>query len=135
MAWRSFAITVDNFLRGGDWTRDAYGLTHGIWGPNDSKVPPERITEATLDGDEDVVDSFIYFESESDRFVTGFQGFVDYVRGTDRIHIEWNNPAIGGNSFDVTTPDRFVARWDPGAIGGNNPSVTVSLKKRPRSSR
>lgn len=125
MAARSFSITVNNWT-GKVWKRTALGLSHGVWSDNESLVPPEQLPKVSLNDNGDAQPGVIYFESESQGVMTGTEGFVDYANDGNTIHIYWDNPYIGSNSFSVAVPDAYAASFTD--YHGNNADVTVDIR-------
>ncbi|MEH2178645.1 aegerolysin family protein [Nostoc sp.] len=126
MAARSFTITIDN-LTGLPWHRIGLGLDHGEWSNNGGSVPPENIPGASFDVFGHLSYTPVTFGNESDGFATGAQGFVDYQNALGSIlHIAWDNPYIGSNSFDANASNPFTASY--GDISGNNANVVVEVK-------
>lgn len=125
MAARSFSITIDN-LTGVAWDRVGLGLDHGEWSNNGASVPPEHIPESYRDMYGHTVGTVITFGNESDGFATGAEGHVDYQNSLGLgLHISWDNPFIGSNSFSATTDQPYQISY--GDIGGNNANVTVQI--------
>lgn len=91
------------------------GLDHGIW----TREPPLQIPPLTNAN----------WESESDGVLTGTEGHVDYDiqlasgQGAGTCHIYWDNPHIGSNDYDETTPETFRVR----RIGGGGDNAVVRL--------
>jgi Aegerolysin len=127
MAARSVYIDIVNLA--GSWNRSNAGLSHGAWGDNEGFVPPEIIVRPTVDDDGNVSPGTAAFESESDGFMTGVQGFVEYVKkGTDgTLRIDWDNPYLGANSFSVTAPEGVRATYEQ--HGGNDVSYHILISK------
>jgi hypothetical protein len=78
-----------------------------------------------------------FWESESNGFLTGTEGRVKYlVRTADlrtklELHLHWNNPFVGDNSYDATVrprgdvdPDGFSVGYFGPTRGDNNAEVT-----------
>lgn len=125
MAARSFSITVVN-QTGRDWTRGGMSLNHGVWSDDEARVPPEHLPKASLDGDGNPQPGVIFFESESQGFATGTEGSVDY--NSDRgetLHIFWDNPFVGGNSFSASVPNLRLCWGDP---SGNDANITLRIQ-------
>ena len=125
MAQRSFSITVVNNT-GRNWTRDIMELNGGVWSNNELETPPKDIPRVSLNGDGNVQSGMGFFESESDGVATGTEGFVDYNsdRG-EKLHIYWDNPYVGGNSFNASVPNLHLYWGDP---GGNNANITLRIE-------
>lgn len=115
MAARSVRIIFKN-LTTDSLTRKSMGLSHGIWSDNDSDSPPETITPKNS----------VMWESESDGFATGTEGFVSYKSDSWNGHlltIKWDNPFVGSNEFSVDPPPGYDSNHTP--ISSNNATVTV----------
>lgn len=98
MAARSVTIVFDNTtdvpLTFAKSQRD-----HGIWGTD----PPNRIEPGATN----------VWEAESSGVATGTEGSVDYaldlgVGTTGTVHVYFDNPFIGGNSYDQSAPDAYT---------------------------
>jgi hypothetical protein len=74
-------------------------LDHGEW----TRQPPAEIRVGRL----------VSWESESNGIATGTEGEADYIthscdvanNNTKRVHLHWNNPFVGGNSYDAAGTD------------------------------
>jgi hypothetical protein len=109
MAARSFSITVVNYT-GRVFNRTS--LNHGVWSNEEACVPPEQRPKVSLNDDGDVIPGVIFFESESQGFMTGTEGSVDYVNDAiGTVSIYWDNPFIGSNEFSVNVPDGYSADY------------------------
>ncbi|MBA2639332.1 MAG: hypothetical protein H0U77_04930 [Nocardioidaceae bacterium] len=90
-------------------------LDHGIW----KRQPPAQIPPLTNAN----------WESESDGVLTGTEGHVDYEirlasgQGAGTCHIYWDNPYIGSNEYDETTPETFRVK----RLGGGGDNAVVRL--------
>jgi hypothetical protein len=115
MAARSFDVKVQN-LSGVSLHRSAMSLNHGIWSNSDSGAPPEQIKAGAT----------VHFGAESDGFMTGCEGQVEYTSEGGPWKIYFDDPYSGSNQFSVSTPAGF-----PSAISsdpsGNNASVKTAL--------
>ena len=114
MAARSVFV---NFVNNSDvaLTRGAGSLSHGIW----TNEPPLRIEAG----------STVSWESESDGFATGTEGEVTYniefgpgQLSTESAHFHWDNPFVGSNSYDDSTPVLFKVD----KTGGDGDNATVN---------
>ena len=127
-AARSFFVSIKNFT-GKTWDRGDVRLPHGMW-TEPNGFPSEHIAKAHFDDAGDLVPGEDWFESESDGFATGTEGFVEYTAqgtaGTLRIH--FNNPFVGGNEFTANGPNQFTYGW--GDPGGSNANITLQIQKR-----
>jgi hypothetical protein len=93
------------------------GLSHGEWSAGSQ--PPESLTPPITS---------ITWQSESDGFLTGTQGWVRYYPVTpggsapanppdeDTIYITWDDPYVGSNSYSSTAPSPY--RISGGSILG-----------------
>jgi len=129
MAARSFAITVQNWLGGGPWHRTNSGLAHGAWSNGESAFPPEQVPPVFLTPEGDAQPGIVFWESESDGFATGTEGFADYHNDKwGDMHVWWDNPYVGGNSFGVDHANNsFRAEW--GDTSGNDANVVITLRR------
>ena len=121
MAARSTEI---NFFNGTfhTLTKIADDLSHGEWTtPPPNVIPPQ--TNVT-------------WESESNGFLTGTEGTVTYQISDDlgdlggvpppfEVHLHWDNPFIGSNSYDESAPTVFPLTRAGG--GGDNATVNYAL--------
>ena len=128
MAERSFSVTVEN-LTGKQWRRSNLSLPHGEWSNEGGLVPPENIPPVSINTDGDAQPGVIFFEGESDGFLTGVEGYVDYTSdGVGTIKIHFDNPWAGGNTFTAVGPGSLRLDW--GNASGNQASVTLTIRKR-----
>ena len=87
------------------------GLSHGTW----TTEPPQSIPQGTST-----------WESESDGIATGTEGEVNYLipgKSTSQrtVHLHWDNPFVGDNSYDELAPDGFEITHSDGS--GDNAQV------------
>ena len=93
--------------------RNSGSLSHGEW----DTEPPLRVE----------VGQSVSWESESDGVATGTEGEVFYDIETapgqtgGQAHFHWDNPFIGSNSYDESTPDGYKADRSGGS--GNDATV------------
>lgn len=103
-------------------TKIGEGLSHGEW----TTEPPNVIPPQTS----------AQWESESDGFATGTEGTADYRISDDlgdlggvppplQVHLHWDNPFIGSNSYDESAPAAFLLARTGG--GGDNATVRYSM--------
>jgi hypothetical protein len=115
MAARSFYIEVLN--SGPDLNRQEEHLAHGIW--TEGRIPPEHIPNR----------SRAHWQSESQGFATGTEGWVRYGFQEGDVKIWWNNPFVGSNNFGVDYDhDKLEINW--GDTSGNNAAVTVTILEK-----
>ncbi|KAH7117319.1 hypothetical protein EDB81DRAFT_818102 [Dactylonectria macrodidyma] len=93
-------------------------LPHGEW----TVSPPARIEP----------DQTANFSSESDGVATGTEGRATYqlenLAATVQLH--WDNPFVGGNSYDAKVSDPIWHRVvSSGSGSGNNSSMTWTLQE------
>ncbi len=109
------------------------GLDHGIW----TRRPPSRIDPVTTAN----------WESESNGVMTGTEGHVDYDirlpsgQSAGTCHLYWDNPFIGSNEYEETTPatfrvvrlggggDNAVVRWTLGSSSSAKDGIPDEWKK------
>jgi hypothetical protein len=95
-------------------------LDHGVW----STTPPVRIEPW----------SWVCWRSESNGFMTGTQGWANYVAadtgGSVVLTLAWNNPFHGGNSFACRPPQNHECVGRPGSGGGTHPTPIFQLASR-----
>ena len=97
--------------------RTGGGLDHGIW----TRQPPPSIPPLTNAN----------WESESNGFMTGTEGYVDYdIRlasgeSAGTCHVYWDNPFIGSNEYEEKTPATFRVKRQGG--GGDNAVVRLTF--------
>ena len=127
MAARTFRVTILNNTTH-VWDRDNFGLMAGIW--SGTAIPSEHVPRFGFDGEGNPVPGVDWFQSDSDGILTGTEGFVDYltqgIAGT--LHIHWNNPFSGHNSFTASGPLQFNYFW--GDPGGNDARITLRIERR-----
>ncbi|MFJ7593162.1 Crystal protein ET79 [Streptomyces sp. NPDC097617] len=112
-AARSTQVTLNNST-GGLLARTDSGLSHGIW--SDNQLPPVNI----MPGQRGT------WQSESDGFLTGTQGYATYqVQGGGHVTVQWNNPYSGSNSYSCTAPAGRTCTRTGGS--GNNAAVAFTL--------
>ena len=103
-------------------TKTAQDLSHGEW----TTEPPQVILPQTNAA----------WESESDGFLTGTEGTVTYQISDDlgdllgvpppfELHLHWDNPFVGSNSYDESAPAVFPLTRTGG--GGDNATVSYAL--------
>ncbi len=93
-------------------------LDHGEW----TRQPPADIRVGRL----------VKWESESNGVATGTEGEADYVtqscdvegNNTKRLHLHWNNPFVGGNSYDAAGTD---AAFHVNIVGGSGHHAGVQF--------
>ena len=113
MAARSVTVTFTNNC---DLAliRNNGNLSHGEW----DTEPPLRIEAGTT----------VTWESESDGVATGTEGEVYYDIETfagqtgGQVHVHWDDPFIGSNSYDESCPDGYQIGRSGGS--GNDADVT-----------
>ncbi len=89
-------------------------LQHGIW--TDNMYPPQTIPPG----------GNASFQAESNGFMTGDQGAVQYLAGSEGIvELDFDNPFSGGNSYGGSAPKNYHLNWSGG--GGNNATVVFTL--------
>jgi hypothetical protein len=113
-AQRSVTITLSN-RTGYTLYRANWSLAHGVW----SILPPDTVANHTRP----------YFQSESNGFATGTEGYIYYWIGNTGqwIWLYWDNPYIGSNSYNqyVSGGDFEIVRSGDG--GGNHSGITFSV--------
>jgi hypothetical protein len=121
MAARSVVVVLVN-TTGRHLTLEDVSLAHGIW-----PVPaPNAI----------VPHSEVRWRTESSGFATGTEGRANYhvdqpgsslIPSPDPtpLHLHWNNPFAGSNSYHESAPPGFVVIHDGG--GGDNATVKFFL--------
>lgn len=74
-------------------TLTAANLSHGIW----TVSPPARIKP----------DRIVHFSSESSGIGTGTEGTATYQHEnlTATVHLHWDNPFVGSNSYGASVSD------------------------------
>ncbi len=117
---RSTSVEFSNDTRNTLLIKVAQGLDHGEWGAE----PPDRMTPG----------GHIYqWESHSDGFLTGTEGWVRYypvatndnivipspVPDEATIYIHWDNPFVGSNSYNTTAPNPYQVVQDGGTGTGD----------------
>lgn len=133
MAARSFfVIVINNTLV--TWANPNFSLAHGIWSQDNGEVPSSTIAGQHPDG-LGFAPGVGFWSSESNGFATGTEGSVTYTgylnynlpnqTEVGTMHIFWDNPYVGSNSFSVDLPNRLTAQY--GDIGGNDANVTVTI--------
>jgi hypothetical protein len=93
-------------------------LDHGEW----VRFPPRFVERG------DTVD----WRSDSNGVLTGTEGEADYVtqgcrnpaNNTKRIHLHWNNPYVGSNSYDAAGTD---AAFRSRIVGGDGHHAGVQF--------
>jgi hypothetical protein len=110
MAERSTNVTLIN------QTPFALGLTSdnvsdGEW----DTQPPASITAGESGN----------WQTENSSFMTGTGGSATYQFSVGTIFIEWSNPYIGDNSYNVSAPRGYSLNQDGG--GGDNAYVSFTL--------
>lgn len=115
MASRSTTVKLIN-TTSATLTRTNAKLSHGVWSQN--MYPPKTIN-ANGEG---------IWMSESDGFMTGTEGTVEYAlpNGAGNIVIHWDNPYIGSNSYSDSAPSGYQISRSGG--GGDNATVTFTLE-------
>lgn len=112
MAFRSVFVNLVN-RSDAVLVRTNRSLSHGIW----THEPPLRIEAGAKQT----------WESESEGVGTGTEGEVSYdiqaIPGQSEgtAHFHWDNPALGSNSYDESTPVLYKADRSDG--DGNNATV------------
>lgn len=119
---RSFRINIHNKTTV-TWARGGVELDHGEW----TLLPPENIQAG----------EYRWFRSASDGFATGTAGWVVYYPGDgetfleDGARLNWNNPFIGGNEFNVdargSTGRNYQFHW--GDPGGEDAAITLTIQQ------
>ncbi|MFJ8471138.1 aegerolysin family protein [Kitasatospora sp. NPDC094011] len=89
-------------------------LNWGIWSDNQlprGNIPPGRSGS---------------WQSESDGFMTGTEGEVQYLlAGAGNVTVHWNNPYTGSNSYSCTAPAHYTCSRTGG--GGDNATVAFTV--------
>ncbi|MGV9713164.1 OmpL47-type beta-barrel domain-containing protein [Gordonia sp. NPDC003424] len=116
MAARSVTITLTNDIDAA-LVLTHWDLDHGVWGTN----PPARIEPGTS----------ATWEAESDGVATGTEGSVDFeldlgAGTTGRVHLFFDNPFVGSNSYDQSAPAAF-SFTGPGGSDGNDSTFRLTL--------
>jgi hypothetical protein len=123
MAARSVLVNLQNQTTQ-TLTRMNFGLRGGIWssGPNGQMVPPEQIPPQKNST----------WQSESNGFMTGTEGFADYEIGSGGdpkqiVSLIWKNPFRSKNSYpsSISIPNNYRLEKTDGQ--GNNAAVTFTL--------
>lgn len=116
-------------------------LKHGIWTnplnwgtPVDAPImaPPGLILPQNGSG--------VSWENESQGLATGDEGWCEYaIIGTGSggnqfqslgiIHIGWDNPFVGSNSYNITAPTGFTITQSGG--GSDNATLGLTLTQNP----
>lgn len=111
-AARSTRVTVVNKTTV-EWTRVDAVLSHGTW----TSQPPQTLA-ANASGT---------WQSESNGFLTGTEGWVVYGTEVGQVEIYWNNPFSGSNNYKCRTPPSsgYSCRVTGGS--GNNASATFEV--------
>jgi len=119
MAARSTRVVFDNQAGQFNLRRTKAELDHGIW----KEQPPQIIGDRAE------------WESESDGFLTGTEGRVNYaLEDVDGNHLgdlalHWDNPFIGSNSYDESVSPQAQNATDSGFsiahVGGGGDNATV----------
>ncbi len=115
MAVRSFAIRLRN-LTDLDLHRKDLHLDHGEWSNGEKDVPPEEIGPGKTAA----------WQSESDGFGTGTEGWVLYGSDAGDVRVYWDDPYFGSNGFRVDLPAGYTQTHTD--ISGNNAAVKVVLE-------
>ncbi|MFD5921354.1 Crystal protein ET79 [Kitasatospora sp. NPDC058201] len=114
-AARSTHVTLGNNT-GHQLTRTYDSLSRGIWSTN--QLPPGDIP-AWHSGS---------WQSESDGFLTGTEGEVQYnLAGVGAVTVHWNNPYAGSNSYSCTVPVYYSCVRSGGS--GNNAAVGFTVSR------
>ena len=101
MAARSFLVIFSNYT--GNTLHRIFGnLDHGEW---DIQPPIDIQPWATN----------IQWKSESNGIWTGTEGRVEYkLNDGGLLHIHWDNPYVGTNSYDAQAPDEYTINYSGG---------------------
>ncbi len=122
MAARSVVVVFVNWTER-SLTKEGEDLPHGQWDSH----PPSQIAFG----------STVSWKTESDGFATGTEGAVNYhvdqlhgpigIPSPDPspLHLHWDNPFIGSNSYHENAPPGFMVIHDGG--GGDDATVTFFL--------
>ncbi|MFF4590873.1 Crystal protein ET79 [Streptomyces sp. NPDC001388] len=112
-AARSTYVTLNNNT-GGLLGRSYDRLDGGIW--TDNRLPPGNIPPGRSGS----------WQSESDGFMTGTEGEVQYLlAGAGYVTVHWNNPYVGSNSYSCTVPAHYTCSRTGG--GGDNATVAFTV--------
>lgn len=76
-----------------DWNLTSSKLSGGVWGSN----PPQIIKSG----------KFGSFRAESDGFMTGDEGKVEYTFSEGTFTFYFNNPYLGACNYRVESPDSY----------------------------
>ena len=91
-------------------------LSHGVW-TRDS-LPPDSISAQSQNAS---------WQSESDGFMTGTEGHVNYHMDAGDVYMHWDNPFAGDNSYADNAPAGYSISHTEGS--GDNAEVTFNLTK------
>lgn len=119
MAARSTHVTLDNLAGRFNLRRLSASLNHGEW----AVQPPQILGDRAE------------WESESNGFLTGTEGRVTYQIEDDEggrvgeLRLHWDNPFIGGNSYDESVSPAATSAVDDGFsvvhVGGSGDNARV----------
>jgi len=123
MASRSVLVDFQN-QTSQTLTRTNFGLEGGIWssGPNGQMVPPDQIPPNTN----------VTWQSESNGFLTGTQGFANYQiagNSSQTVAVTWDNPYAGSDSYTGVCSPPYAL--DPLGGEGDNATVIYTLRLPP----
>ncbi|MFI6844326.1 hypothetical protein OG535_38305 [Kitasatospora sp. NBC_00085] len=91
-------------------------LLHGCW--MDNRTPQSWVNSRGA----------VMFASESCGFMTGTEGEVTYnINEGGQVHLTWNNPYSGANSYTCTVPSGYSCVYSGGS--GNSAQVTFTFTK------
>jgi hypothetical protein len=115
MAARSVTITLTNDIDAALVLKH-WDLDFGVWGTN----PPARIEPGAS----------ATWEAESNGVAQGTEGSVDFALAlgagtTGTVHLFFDNPFVGSNSYDQSCPDALKFTGDGGSDGNDS---TFKLK-------
>lgn len=111
-AARSTRVTVVNKTTV-TWTRVDATLTHGTW----ASEPPQTLAAKATGS----------WQSESNGFLTGTEGWAVYGTEVGQVEIYWNNPFSGSNNYKCRTPPSSGYSCRVSGGSGNNASVTFEV--------
>ncbi len=116
MAERSTKLNFKNSLQF-TFIREEHDLSHGIW----KNSPPSKI------------DGSASWESESDGYMTGTEGYVKYSMVPniilEHLYLKWDNPYLGSNSYNSSCDANYeIINFN---ARGDNATVNFDLRVSP----
>ncbi|MEZ5844637.1 MAG: aegerolysin family protein [Hyphomicrobiaceae bacterium] len=90
-----------------------------LWGKWSTQDKPPQVVKSN---------GKVQFGSESDGFMTGTEGYVEFAMTTEPgiVRISWDNPFFGSNSGSCSAPKGYVCQMSN--ISENNSNYVVILR-------